>query len=215
MSSGWPRIPDYAADVASLLETLDHAPVHVVGLSLGGAVALQLSVDHPERVLSLLLVNAFARLRPSPRRTLRGAVRLALLGLGRMDLLGRWVASGLFPSEDQAEMRRLVAARLKETSRRGYAQAIYAITRFDLRARLSAIQAPTLVVAGEEDTTVPLKAKVELAAGIPGARMVRIEGSGHATPIDAIERFNRVMLEFLEGESVGGSAMATRSEGSV
>lgn len=73
-----------------------------------------------------------------------------------------------------------------------------AIGRFDLRACLAKIRAPTLVIAGEQDATVSLDCKLELAAGIPGAKMERLNGSGHATPLDCAERFNAVLLGFLE-----------------
>src|SRR3972149_5320291 len=70
---------------------------------------------------------------------------------------------------------------------------------FDARARLGEIRCPTLVVAGLDDRTVALEAKEALAHGIPGARLVLVPGSGHATPVDRADAFNGVLHEFLAG----------------
>jgi 3-oxoadipate enol-lactonase len=194
---GWPSVGFMADEVARLLEALEEPPVHLVGLSLGGAVSLQLAVDHPDRVRSLTAVNAFARLRPHVGGLGRGLVRMALLAFGPMAAMGRWVADGLFPGADQSILRQAAAQRIAANPRRAYLQAIAAVSRFDLRRRLKDIACPTLIVAGERDATVPMRAKVELAEGIPGARLEVIPASGHATPLDAPEAFNNLLLRFL------------------
>jgi 3-oxoadipate enol-lactonase len=69
---------------------------------------------------------------------------------------------------------------------------------FDVRNRLGQITCPTLVIAGDRDTTVPLHLKQVLAASILGARLEIVADSGHATPIDQPEVFNRLVLRFIE-----------------
>ena len=194
---GWPSIADMAERIAALLKAQAEAAVHVVGLSLGGAVAMQLALAHPQAVRSLTLVNTFARLHSSPGGLPRRLVRIALVVLGRMDRVGQWVARGLFPEQDQAFLRKAAAERIASNPRSAYLRAIWAAARFDICDRLNEINTPTLVVAGELDKTVPMSAKRELADCIPGARLVVIPGSGHATPIDAAEEFNRTLLDFL------------------
>src|SRR5437870_1377159 len=83
------------------------------------------------------------------------------------------------------------------TPRRGYAAAMRALARFDARGQVAAIRRPTLVVAGDRDTVVPLDAKLRVGAAIPGARVEIVPGSGHATPYDQPAAFNRLLLEFL------------------
>jgi 3-oxoadipate enol-lactonase len=114
-----------------------------------------------------------------------------------MNRLGDWVAGGLFPGPEQESLRRMAAARIAGNSWRGYLQAALAVSRFDRRRDLARIKTPTLVVAGEKDTTVPMRPKLELAQRIPGARLEVIPGSGHVTPIDATARFNALILAFL------------------
>ncbi len=204
---GRARIADFGDAVLRLLEARREPPVHLVGLSLGGAVALQLAADAPQRVRSLTAVNTFARLRPAEHGFGRGLTRLRLLLFAPMDRVGDWVAAGLFPREDQAALRRLAAGRLAANRRRNYLRTIGAVLRFELRPRLREIVCPTMVVAGERDRTVPLAAKLELQAGIPGARLEIVRDSGHATPLDAPAAFNRLLVDFLEEVEGKGSTL--------
>jgi pimeloyl-ACP methyl ester carboxylesterase len=195
---GWPSVADYAAEVAAAMGERGAGPAHIVGLSLGGAVALQLAVDAPTRVRSLSLINTFAKFRLTFAAWLRGAVRLGLGLTGRMDWLGAWVASGLFPRPDQAALRQVAAARIAANDRRGYLQGLRAAARFDLGPRLGTIRVPTLVVSGTADTTVPTSSSRALASRIPGAQLQLLEGAGHVASVDAPEALNDMLLSFLE-----------------
>lgn len=212
MPAGWPSIEDLAGDVLLLLDRLQIESAHVVGLSLGGAVALQLAADAPARLRSLVAVNAFARLRATRGSLRRGIERTWLAGTGRMDELGRRVADGLFPDGGQEAFRNAAAARLAGNRPLNYIKLLTAVSRFDLRARLGEIRAPTLVVAAEQDTTVPLSCKLELAAGIPGARLVRFAGSRHVTPLDRAEPFTALLIEFLESVEQGAPVVTASQQ---
>ncbi|MCK5318301.1 MAG: alpha/beta hydrolase [Anaerolineales bacterium] len=201
--SGWPSIEEMALQIASVVKEQAESPVHVVGLSLGGAVAMQLAIAHPEAVRSLTLVNTFARLHSGSSGFFRKLVRIAFVVLGQMDRVGQWVAAGLFPEPEQELLRQAAAERIASNPRGAYLRAIWAATRFDIRDRLNEIDTPTLVVAGELDTTVSMSAKKELAGHIPGAHLVVIPDSGHATPIDAAEEFNQTLLDFLSKLDIG------------
>ena len=188
-----------AGDVAALLAALDAPPAHVVGLSLGGCVALVLALDHPARVRSLTLVNTFARLVPAgPRGALRMLARLDLLACAPMRVVAAHVARGLFPRVGQRELYLAAVARLASNPRRTYLACIRALAGFDARRRLAEVRCPTLVVAGDRDTTVPLAAKRMLQRSIPGAQLLLVEDSGHATPCDQAERFTAALLVFVE-----------------
>jgi pimeloyl-ACP methyl ester carboxylesterase len=196
-ASGWPSMAEHARDVAALLSHLQLPPVHIVGLSLGGAVGLQLAMDVPSAVRSLTAVNAFARWRPGPRGRRRGLQRFLLALTGQMRLNARHIAGGLFPRDDQQLMRHAAELRIAENSSWDYFRNLVCVARFDVRRRLGEISCPVLVVAGDRDATVPRSAKLELAERIPQARWCVVANSGHATPIDAADEFNRLLLEFL------------------
>jgi pimeloyl-ACP methyl ester carboxylesterase len=76
-----------------------------------------------------------------------------------------------------------------------------AIQLFDVTRRLGEITCPALVIAGDRDSTVPLRAKRLLASRISGARFELIADSGHATPVDQPEAFNQIVMDFIESMS--------------
>jgi pimeloyl-ACP methyl ester carboxylesterase len=191
-------VDSMATDVAALLERLDEAPAHVVGLSLGACVALRLALGAPARVRSLTLVNPFARLQLSgPGDLARIGLRLLLLGTAPMNRVAAHVARRLFPWPEQRDLYASAVSSLAATSRAAYFASMRALARFDARGQLCAIRQPTLVVTGDRDTSVPLAAKLALAAAIPRARLLVVPGSGHATPHDQPHAFNRALLDFL------------------
>src|SRR3954466_3539557 len=92
--------------VDALLERLSIDRAHVVGLSLGGCVALALALRAPDRVRSLVVINGFARLRPAGARgALRTARRVALGLVAPMRVLAASVAREAFPRGDDAALR--------------------------------------------------------------------------------------------------------------
>lgn len=201
--AGWPRrgrlsVEAMASAVTELLSRLGEAPAHVVGLSLGGCVALALAVAAPARVRSLTLVNTFARIRPAGwRGAYRMLERVALLAVAPMPIIAARVAQSLFPGPAQADLRAAAVASLARNDKRAYVAAMRAVARFDVRRGLAQVRCPTLVVAGEGDTTVPRAAAEFLRHRIANARLLVVPESGHATPYDQPDLFNRLVLEFL------------------
>jgi pimeloyl-ACP methyl ester carboxylesterase len=124
-----------------------------------------------------------------------------------MPVVAAQVARMLFPRPDQAEHYRRAVASLSRNSRRTYLASMAAIARFDARPRLSAIRCPTLILAGEHDRTVPRRAAEALHRGIPGATLVVVDNSGHATPYDQPDVFNRAVLDFIERVDAGNSGL--------
>ena len=187
-----------AEGVTGLMTRAGAVPAHVVGLSLGACVALRIALQAPGCVRSLTLVNPFACVRPQgPSDLLRLISRLVLLAAAPMPRLASHVAGQLFPWPEQRSLYEAAVASLAATPRRGYAAAVRAVARFDARGQLSAVRCPTLVVVGDRDRVISLGPKLALAAAIPGARVEVVPGSGHVTPVDRPEVFNRLLGEFL------------------
>jgi 3-oxoadipate enol-lactonase len=187
-----------AAGVEDLLDRLAIEAAHVIGLSLGGCVALALALDAPSRVRSLVVVNAFARWQTAGIRGAARGMRRAVLAMAApMRVLASAVAREAFPEPEQITLRQAAVARLTANSRRHYLACLAALVRFDVRDRLGEIRCPTLVVAGAHDTTVPFAAKVLLARSIPGARISVVDGSGHVTPGDQPQVLNELILGHL------------------
>jgi pimeloyl-ACP methyl ester carboxylesterase len=192
------RMSLFAADLALLLLRLAAHPAHLIGLSLGGAVAQQLAVDYPELVRSLVLVNTAPRfIAASWRQRALGLRRFANVYLRGMDRIAEDIAERLFPLLDQAPLRAEAISRLAANDLAAYRASLWAVARFDITFLLDLITCPALVVAGDRDTTLPMGPKQMLAEQLPHGRFLIIKDSAHATPIDQAQIFNQVVLEFL------------------
>ena len=160
------------------LEAVGAGPAAVVGHSLGGYVAADLAAERPDLVERLVLVDAAALPLEGP---VRGHVRNLLRGGGRSE-------------------RALVRIAIVDIARAGpivIVRAARQLLASDLSPRLAAIQAPTLVVWGEEDALIPLSRGRRLAAAIPGARFALIPGAGHAPMWERPDLFDPLVLDFL------------------
>lgn len=205
-ASTWPggiaRVADLASDMARLLEALGATPAHVVGISMGGALALQLTLDAPHLLRRLVLANTFAALRP-PR--LSGyayfGFRYLLVLMAGHQIQGQAVARRIFPRPEQEQYRRELLAEILQANPQGYRSAMRALARFNVQSRLREIRVPTLVVTAAGDTTIPPLTQARLAQGIPNARQSIIPNAGHAVTIDQPAHFNQILLEFLYQES--------------
>jgi 3-oxoadipate enol-lactonase len=192
-------ITQMTGDVVALLDELKIEPVHVVGLSMGGCMALQMAIAHPARTRTLVLVNAFAKIRPAGLYGVRRFFqRVWSLQFGTMEEVVTPVVESMFPKPDQAELRRVAIERLlNNNAKEPYQAVMMAVTRFNVLRELHRITCPTLIIAGDRDRTVPMRCKYDLHNGIPGSEFVVVEDSGHGTPVDQPEKFNEVLLRFL------------------
>jgi len=192
-------IAQMTADVTCLLDELGVKRTHIVGLSMGGCVAQQLALDDPARVRSLTLVNTFARFDPgTPGNAIPLGIRLGVLSVLGLPAQARFVSARMFPKPEQAQLRTLAAERIASNDMATYIRLLFAISAFNVTRRLGEITCPTLVIAGDRDSTVPLRAKQFLAQHIPGAHFELVADSGHATPIDQPEAFNQLVMNFVE-----------------
>jgi len=194
---GW-SIQSVAAQMAGLLEDLQTGPVHIVGLSMGGTIAQQFTLDYPRLTRSLVLVSTFAILRP---HTVKGwyyfLKRFFLVNTLGLAAQARVVAKTVFPAPGQEQLCKILSETISRANPRAYRKAMASLGRFNSLKRLGEIKVPTLVVTGADDTTVPPNRQRMLVEGIPEARQVVIPEAGHAVPVDQPERFNRELLAFL------------------
>jgi 3-oxoadipate enol-lactonase len=190
-------LSDYAADVHALLRELRLAPVHVLGLSLGGMVAQVLALEHPGDVRSLLPADTNSTLGPEARRAMVERGEAAKRG-GMENILentlARWFTPGFMGSEIVAQTRaRLLAANVE-----GWTAAWRAISELDTEPRLAEIRVPTLVIVGEGDLSVPVSRARAMADRIPGAVFHVVPGAPHMAPLENPDLFNPPVLEFLK-----------------
>lgn len=191
------RIADFADDVVALLDHLGLEQVHLVGISMGGMIGFQVGVDHPQRLKSLTIVNSGPEVKPkTPRDYLEIAKRWTLSRLLSLDAIAKALGKLLFPKPEQAELRRKIEERWPQNDKRAYLASLDAIIGWGVRERLSRITCPTLVISADRDYT-PVAQKQAYVNELPNARLLVIDDSRHATPLDQPQRFNSSLLAFL------------------
>lgn len=187
----------FAEDTAALIHELGFAPVHMVGISMGGMVTFELAVNFPELLRSMVIVNSYPEVRVE---TLRDRLqiwrRFMILELLGMRGTGLALSKRLFPYPEQAELCELFVQRWAENDKRAYRNSLRAIVNWDVEEHICEIRCPVLVVASDQDY-MPLEEKNAYAAKIPNAKLVVIKDAHHAVTVERPEQFNAVLGEFL------------------
>jgi pimeloyl-ACP methyl ester carboxylesterase len=188
------------------LRLLDHLQIErsvVFGVSMGGAIAQRLTLDHPDRVSALVLAVTFARPIEFMRR--QHALTRAVIDAGAPEVVFEGSLIRMFTPRffeiGKDAVDRLVAAVTSD----GYAEAaatdvllahLEALDKHDALAELGQISCPTLVVGGHFDVMVPGFASEEIAAAIPGSQLEMLN-SGHGLMLEEADAFNRRLSKFL------------------
>ncbi|AJE43512.1 bifunctional 3-oxoadipate enol-lactonase/4-carboxymuconolactone decarboxylase PcaDC [Streptomyces nodosus] len=185
-------VADLAALVLALADALGVERFAYAGVSLGGAVGLQLAVDHPERLSSLAVICSSAHFngaRPWEERA--ALVRREGLGAVAATAEDRWFTAGF-------TVPRLVRDH-READPAAYAACCDALAAFDLRDRLPSIGVPTLLIAGREDPATPPAHLREIADAVPGSALAEIPGASHLAPAQCPEAVLAALRTQLSG----------------
>jgi 3-oxoadipate enol-lactonase len=191
-------IAQFALDLWALLDALGVESTSILGFSLGGAVALEMALMRPHAVQRLILCNALANYRTDTlRKWFEARMQVALVHIVGLRRTAGWIAARLFPHPDQAPKRQRVIDVVGANPKAAYLASIRALIGWSALDRLGNVHCETLIIAAEHDYT-PLPEKRTEAARFPRAELVVVEGSRHGTPFDAIEKFNALVLDFLQ-----------------
>ena len=192
-----PTIAGFASDVADLIRAEAPGPATVIGLSLGGYVALALACDHPDVVAGLVLANTRAEGDDPAAR----AGREQAIDTVRIDGLDTYIAT-LLPqvlgadATPEAWERAQAIAQVQDPE--AVCLALEALRdRSDRSGKLGAIAVPTTVIAGSDDAVTPRDAARSLADGIPGATLAVIDGAGHLSALERPAEFAALVAAIL------------------
>jgi 3-oxoadipate enol-lactonase len=174
-------VPDLALDAVAVLDAAGLERAHVVGTSLGGMIALQLALDHSERVDKLVLACTTpggAGAAPMPERTVRLLAEAPALPVEVA--LQRFVENAFARDPDSGQIDRIMKHRIATAQAPdAWAAQASAGAAFDVWDRLGEIRAQTLVLTGDEDAVVDPKNSNLLAARIPQTQLEVFAGGGH------------------------------------
>jgi pimeloyl-ACP methyl ester carboxylesterase len=199
------RMPTFAKHVSALVGTLALGPAVLVGNSMGGLVALETALLAPERVAALVLANAagatrfpIERLPVDPRRfagvpiTIKPPDRVveSYIRFLFVDPSAWGIAHSL------AKSKEAIARDDYPAHANAFVRSAIGTFESDAAKRLEAVRCPTLVIWGDGDRLLP-KESPEVFARIPGARLERLPGVGHVPQMEAPERFNALVGEFV------------------
>jgi pimeloyl-ACP methyl ester carboxylesterase len=205
------EIADMAADTLAVVDELGIDDFHLLGVSMGGAIAQNVALGAPERVRTLTLCVTWGG------SGAYGQARSALLGaqykrMSREEqvdfLMFQTMSEEFYASADSvAWLRRMILASPHPQETDGFVRQLDACGRHDVRDRLGELSMPVHVIGAEHDVMVPPWKSTELADLIPGAKLTMLERAAHLVNIEGAERFNAAVLGFL-AEHAGAESAA-------
>lgn len=197
--SGWRTLgwttADMAADVHDLVFALGLDRPAVAGISMGGTIAMQYAADYPGDISRLVLAATFAAI-PAEYAEIRDA-QLQYIETHTLKEIAEERMAVAFTEDADPRLRAWMIDMITSGQIDGYRSQARPTLRFDFTGRLGGISAPTTVLHGAEDRTVPPFLAERLSAGIPGSSIHLIEGQGHFSNLEAPARFNPLLARAL------------------
>ena len=195
-------IAEMAQDALAVVDRVGGGRFHVLGVSMGGAIAQQVALQAPDRVASLVLVSTWGRTDPFLRAVLEGW-RLMITRLTPEEFLAAqapWLFSARFlaaPTPDVVALERDMRERGWPRSVAAFERQLSACLGHDALAILTILQTPTLVLVGEDDILTPPRYGRALAAMLGRGELGLLVGSGHACLLESPKPFAERVLRFL------------------
>jgi pimeloyl-ACP methyl ester carboxylesterase len=194
----------FANDTAVLMDALNIERAHILGISLGGMIAQEFTLNHPERVERLILCSTTCggsnSVPPSPE--VLGMLMKPREGMSDEAVARNWIS--LLFTEDFVENNGFLMGVVSQQLLKdpippdAYQRQMQAILNFNTYEKLPEIKAPTLVMHGKKDILVPPENSKIIADRIPCAKLLHFENSGHALFSQEPENVNHALLEFLK-----------------
>jgi len=194
------KIPQFAADVAELLKTLNISNAFVVGLSMGGATGFHLAISYPELVKKLVVTNMSAAV---PYKSFADKkmffTRLMIVKLLGMKIMGKVIASKLFvkQNEHNEKCRKIMATRWAENNPKAYLSSMRALKNWSVIEDLHKIKCPTLIIHSDEDYS-SLAHKTYYTSLITNGELIIVKDARHALPMEKPEEYNKILSEYFK-----------------
>jgi pimeloyl-ACP methyl ester carboxylesterase len=200
-------IKRFADDAAGLLDHLGIASAHIVGASMGGCIAQEFAISHPDKTRSATIVCSWPAVDPWLAELWEQWERIfatqGAVAWNRTSWL--WVFTHR-AYRDPEFLPNLIAAAEADPHPQTlemYLRQSHAAKTFDALDRLAAISAPTHVICGGEDIFTPRRYSASIAEAIPGAILTVIPDVGHGMFWEATDAFNAFVLDFIRAKRTG------------
>lgn len=181
----------FVGDVLRVAEHFAAAKFHLIGLSMGGRIARNVAIYHPQRLYSLTVVNA------NPGFNAMSAEDVRRFVTERKNRTPESIRKLLGPNARKGAYEELVQS-IEMIREESYRKTLEASVAQDRDAPIENIRVPTLIVAGEDDTVYPPELARGMAKRIAGAELATMKGAGHLANLEQPEEFNRILLQFLK-----------------
>ena len=196
--AGVHSIREHANDVFLLLDYLGIKKFHLLGFSLGGAIAYQMAVDRPQSISKLVVVNSIASFELDHwRKYFAVFMRVGMTKLFGMQRMARFAAKRMFPDPGQGDLRRQMISRHRHNDRDSYLASLNALVGWSVRDQLSSLHHSVLIIASEHDFIALDDKRIDQEL-LANARVAFIRDSHHGPQFDQIDVFNDIVLEFLQ-----------------
>jgi 3-oxoadipate enol-lactonase len=190
----------YADDLVRVLDHFKAAKAHIVGLSMGGRIAMDFATRYPQRLLTLTLCDThpgFVHFSEEKKREFIRLRKEPLMNGGEPKDIAVPVAKTLIGPNASKEAFDALVDSMSRLHKESYIKSIEATVMSDNMSALDKIKAPThIIVGGADRLTTPEMAK-ELTAKIPGAKLTVIPDAGHLVNIEKPEEFNEAAISFI------------------
>ena len=201
MATGEYEIADMARDALALADELELDSFHLLGISMGGAIAQEIALQAPDRVRTLTLAVTF-------HDSGAYAQRLAEVWGARVNQISREQhvdelmlmnhSEAFFDNPEMVEfVRTAILNNPHPQPPEAFGRQLAACGRHDVRDRLGSLTMPTHVIGGERDILVPIWKQRDIAALIPGAKLTVLPEAPHGLSLERAEEFNAAVLEFV------------------
>jgi len=196
-------IKDMSDELLEVLAKTDTQQVHFIGHALGGLIGLQLALDFPEKVSSLLLINAWEKTDEHTKQCFE--IRKSLLENSGIEMFLKAQPLFLYPAEWMKQNRTLLESETAHAIKAykgadNLLRRINAVASFDVTGQLGAIDCPTGIVVSQDDLLVPYSCSEHLQKQIKNAQLFSMPYGGHACNITEPQAFNAILRQFYQDE---------------
>lgn len=192
-------VTDMANELVELMAETQTEKVHLIGHALGGLIGLQLALDVPEKVSSLLLINAWEKTDDHTKQCFE--IRKSLLRNSGIEMFLKAQPLFLYPAEWMKQHRALLSAEREKalaafSDENNLIRRIEAVEKFDISGQLTNIHCPTGIISSEDDLLVPYSCSEHLHREIKNSSFYPLGRGGHACNITEPNEFNKILRTF-------------------